>query len=68
MKKRLQFDIDPDAFRALELMVAETGAASMAEVVRRALHLLDTYTRAKARGAALVFVDGNGREREIEII
>ena len=38
--KRVQFDFTEPAVRQLDELVAETGAASRAEVVRRALGLL----------------------------
>lgn len=44
MGVRVQFDFRPEAVARLDHLVARLGAASRAEVVRRALALLDEAT------------------------
>lgn len=53
-KRRLQFDLRADAVDRLDELVELTGAASRAEVVRRALALFDDAVVARQNGMELV--------------
>lgn len=63
MKKvRIQLDFEPSAARRLDEQVKELGAASRAEVVRRALCLLD---RVNQHNGTIILRQKDGREVEI---
>ena len=49
-KRRLQFDFSEEAVQRLDFLVEELDAASRAEVIRRALELLDQLNYAYPKG------------------
>lgn len=48
---RVQFDMSPAAVERLDALAADTGAATRAEVVRRALALYDRLLKMETDGA-----------------
>lgn len=64
-KHRVQFDFAPEALERLDDLVTQTGAASRAELVRRALALFEKALQAKHSGEELLFRDADGAEQRI---
>ncbi len=60
-KVRLQLDVSPAAAEQLEVLRARLDASSKAEVIRRAVQLLD-YASANFAGGTIVYRDGEGEE------
>lgn len=58
------FDFDPKLMKIVDDIKAEIGAASRAEVLRRAITLLQVATEAEATGAELLVRKGN-KEKQI---
>jgi metal-responsive CopG/Arc/MetJ family transcriptional regulator len=67
-KVRVQFDFQLDALEHLDELVAATGAASRAEVVRRALSLYDAVLVAQQEGKEVVLKKGKGEEQKLLIL
>ncbi len=67
-KHRVQFDFAPDALKRLDTLVAQTGAASRAEVIRRALALLDKVLEVNESGDELIVRDASGTEQRIMVV
>lgn len=67
-KKRIQLDFTEDAAARLDELVRITGAASRAELMRRALALLDRALYTQQHGGMLLLRGEDGREREIVIM
>ena len=68
MKRRLQFDFTPGAVEQLDALQERLGASTRAEVVRKALALLDHTVQAQEKGGALVVRTPDGREKELVFI
>ena len=66
-RRRLQFDFSQDATERLDDMVELTGASSRAEVVRRALSLLDHVLASELKGGALMMEWPDGRRDRLII-
>jgi hypothetical protein len=62
-KKRLQFDFAQPAVERLDFLVDKLNATSRAEVVRRALELLDSLLEWKNNGGEVVLKSKNGEEK-----
>ena len=63
-KMRMQFEFSPEAARRLDELVESTHAASRAEVVRRALLLMDRIVRSTdVDGVEVVLRSKDGSER-----
>jgi hypothetical protein len=67
-KKRLQFDFTESAVKSLDIIVERTGAATRAEVIRRALAVFDIITHDLSSGSRLILRDKAGNERELLIL
>jgi len=67
-KVRLQFDFSKEANDRMEKIQKYLDAASKAEVMRRALRLLEHLMLGKAEGYEVVLRDPEGNERILEII
>ena len=63
MKTRVQFDFTDEQLALLDGLVSRMNAASRAEVVRRALHLLD-----KVVSGQLNVIDEDGNSHSVMII
>ena len=65
--KRIQFEFIPEAYERLNQLKDETGATSLAEVVRNALFVYDLLLKWKSAGyEILVHKDGEpGRVLEV---
>lgn len=63
-KHRLQFDFSESATKRLDELVDKFQASSRAEVVRKALVLLEHVAKAQADGAEII-IRLDGKEREI---
>jgi metal-responsive CopG/Arc/MetJ family transcriptional regulator len=66
-KHRLQFDFSEKATQRLDEMVEQLHASSRAEVVRKALALLDHLSQAREQGGVVIIRTGE-RERELLIL
>jgi metal-responsive CopG/Arc/MetJ family transcriptional regulator len=66
--KRVQFDFQPEAIDRLDDLVVETGAASRAEVVRRALALFDRVLEGERDGMKLLLRAPNGAEQQVVLL
>lgn len=64
-RKRLQFDFAPEAANRLDDLVRLLGASSRAEVVRRALLLLDHASTQQARGGTLQIAWPDGHSERL---
>jgi hypothetical protein len=64
VKRRLQFDFSEDAVTRLDELATRLDASSRAEVVRRALLLLDRVMDAEKAGGT-VLVRAHGKDREL---
>lgn len=67
-KVRMQFDFAPIAVTELDRLVDETGAASRAEVIRRALAVFDLMMSYKKTGGKVILQDAEGKETALLII
>lgn len=67
-KHRVQFDFAPGALERLDELVTSTGAASRAEVVRRALALFEKVMTAQQHGEEILLRDREGTEQRIVIV
>ena len=67
-KNRVQFDFTKEALDHLDALRVKLDAASRAEVIRRALRLLDYAIVQKEQGFKLVIREPDGFERGLEII
>jgi hypothetical protein len=63
MKTRLQFDFNDEQLELLEDLMSRLTASSRAEVVRRALHLMDLV-----QSGQLKVIDKDGISREVLLI
>jgi Arc/MetJ-type ribon-helix-helix transcriptional regulator len=63
-KKRIQFDISNKDADALEELVQESGAASMAEVLRNALNLYKYCIQETKKGGRIQIVDSGNIIKE----
>ena len=63
-KRRLQFDFSDEAVQRLDKLAVDLDASSRAEVVRRALALLDRLVEAEKSGGKVLIRDGIS-EREL---
>ena len=66
--KRLKFDFAPEAVESLDRLVSDLGAASRAEVIRRALRLMQRAVDAEREGGMLVIQESDGRERGVFLV
>ena len=66
-KTRVQFDFTDTAIRQLDELVAEAGAASRAEVVRRALALFKDALDIEKDGGVVLFKTQHGDIEEIRV-
>jgi hypothetical protein len=64
-KNRLQFDFTDEALQELDELKSATGAASRAEVIRRALQMLQWTIEQVRDEHGTVIVEKNGRQREV---
>jgi Arc/MetJ-type ribon-helix-helix transcriptional regulator len=64
---RIQFDFTTKAREQLDNLVKQTGAASRAEAVRRALALLDHAIKTKEQGGEIL-IRVNGKEQKLLIL
>jgi len=62
---RVQFDFSESSLDSLDKLRANFGAASRAEIVRRALMLLNDYVVEENRGSKLGFMKSDGTFAEI---
>lgn len=65
---RIQFELSSDAIDDLDRLVSRSGAATRAEVLRRALSLLATCTEAAERGAELLLKEQDGSRARVLLI
>ena len=61
-RTRVQFDMSAAAVQRLDDLAAETGAATRAEVVRRALALYDRLLKMEAEGTEISARRRDGKE------
>ena len=66
--KRIQFDFDVKAAARLDELTGVLGASSRAEVVRRALALLDVVSNAQQAGESIYIKSKDGQLREVIIV
>ncbi|MFZ5478964.1 MAG: ribbon-helix-helix protein, CopG family [Myxococcota bacterium] len=66
-KQRLQLEVAEPALRRLDELVEQTGCATRAELVRRALEVYDYILEARLRGGRLVLELPDGRSRDVEV-
>ena len=66
-KHRLQFDYSEKATQRLDEMVEKLHASSRAEVVRKALALLDHVSQAQEQGGEVIIRTGD-REKELLLL
>ena len=66
-KHRLQFDFSEKATQRLDEMVEKLHASSRAEVVRKALALLDHVSQAQEQGGEVIIRTGD-REKELLLL
>jgi hypothetical protein len=64
-KNRLQFDFTDEALQELDALKSATGAANRAEVIRRALQMLQWTVEQVRDEHGTVIVEKNGRQREV---
>lgn len=64
-KNRLQFDFTDEALGELDELKSATGAQNRAEVIRRALQMLQWTIEQVQDEHATVIVEKNGRQREV---
>jgi metal-responsive CopG/Arc/MetJ family transcriptional regulator len=64
-KNRLQFDFTDEALEQLDELKSATGAANRAEVIRRALQMLQWTIEQVRDEHGTVIVEKNGRQREV---
>ena len=64
-KNRLQFDFTDEALEQLDELKGATGASNRAEVIRRALQMLQWTVEQVQDENATVIVEKNGRQREV---
>jgi metal-responsive CopG/Arc/MetJ family transcriptional regulator len=64
-KNRLQFDFTDGALQELDELKSATGASNRAEVIRRALQMLQWTVEQVRDEKATVIVEKNGRQREV---
>lgn len=67
-KKRFQLEFDQRSAARLEHLQSRLEAASRAEVIRRALALLDLASQAEARGEKLCVLSKDGTCREFSLV
>jgi len=67
-KQRLQFDFSKPAVKRLDQLVNRLGAASRAEVIRRALELIDLISMAKAKKSEIIIKGSDGKEKNIFLL
>ena len=67
-KKRVQFDFTPKALDRLDLLGERINATTRAEVVRRALELLDVVSDGATKGHSIIVRTPDGREKELVLI
>lgn len=65
--KRIQFDFSPDALSQIEELVKNTGAASKAEVIRKALKLYE-YTVEMLRNSYDLTFQREGETKTVELL
>ena len=66
-KRRLQFDFTPEAVDALDELKGEMGAASRAEVIRRALRLLTKVNNTLNGGGNVILTKGDGTQSALHL-
>ena len=64
-KNRLQFDFTDEALEELDELKGATGAANRAEVIRRALQMLQWTVEQVQDEDATIIVEKRGRQREV---
>ena len=64
-KTRLQFDFSDESLGELDALKEATGASNRAEVIRRALQMLQWTIEQVRDEDATVIVEKNGRQREV---
>ena len=67
-KVRLQFDFTSEAVDGLDEIKERLGAGSRAEVIRRALRLLDYATNDDNKGRTLVLRDADGNAETLFVL
>jgi Arc/MetJ-type ribon-helix-helix transcriptional regulator len=65
--RRVQFDFSDASLRRLDQLKEDTHSPSRAEVVRRALALLETVVEARKRDEALCIERKDGKLRELSL-
>ncbi len=64
-KKRIQFDISSKDADILEDLVHESGATSMAEVLRNALNLYKFFVEETKKGVRIQVIDSSNTIKEL---
>ena len=59
------FDFDKSVMKVIDKLKADLGAGSRAEVLRRAIALLNAADTARKEGVELVFKKKDGREQRV---
>jgi metal-responsive CopG/Arc/MetJ family transcriptional regulator len=67
-RRRLQFDFSDRAVERLDEMVQLMGASSRAEVVRRALLLMDHVLVQQSHGSTLQLISPSGKAERVLIL
>ena len=68
-KKAASFKFNPDSVQLIDTLKESSHSLSRAEVLRKALYLLDLATQAKINGKRLIIKDAKGtQETEILIV
>lgn len=67
-KQRLQFDFPPEAVDGLDDMVVDMKASSRAEVMKRALGLLNHVLRHQKEGGVVELVGADGSRQRVVLL
>ena len=65
---RLSLDVDAKAKAQIEIIRKRTGAASLTDIIRRAVALYDLVTEHVGQGGKLVFRHADGREETLRLL
>lgn len=67
-KVRLNLEFAPQIYEQMQAVQQRSHAASLTEVLRRALALYDLVTEHLVDGGNVVLVDGKGKQEKIHIL
>lgn len=67
-RARLSLDLDASTKADFERVRAENGIASLTDLVKRAIRLLDQSERQQREGGSVIFRDRDGKERRVILL